>query len=408
MVEIDGARLLRDLEELARIGETPDGGVDRTAFNGADQEGRDLVAEWMTAAGMTVRTDGVGNTIATYPGSDSTLAPIALGSHTDSVPNGGRYDGSLGVLAGIACVRALQSASVQLRHPVEVINFVAEEATVGGGTLGSRAMVGSFDPATLDQTYAGRTVTDHLQRAGIDPSAIASAARPAGSLAAYLELHIEQGGHLETAGVPVGIVEGIVGIRRYRVVFSGYANHAGTTPMDGRRDALVMAAPFVLTVRDTALKYGIVGTIGSFQVYPGAPNVIPGRVEVSVEIRAMDEALLDQAQRDLDERAQAMGGVFSYISQKPPVVSDPQLLAALDAACEETDLPHMQLPSGAGHDAMCMADITRQAMVFVRSRGGVSHSPDEFTSADDCVAGAQVLLATLLRLDTELDGASDE
>jgi len=404
---LDGEQLLQDLETLAQIGAAPGGGLHRIAFSPADRAGRDWVEEQMRAVGMQVETDAAGNTIGRYPGGELGLAPIALGSHTDTVPNGGRFDGALGVLAALACVRTLHEAGVQLRHPVEVINFTAEEATMSSGTLGSRAMAGSLTAEAVAQAaYDGRPVADHLRAAGLDPTAVLDQARrPVGSLAAYLELHVEQSGLLEAAHIPIGIVEGIVGIRRYNVLFQGYANHAGTTPMTERKDALVMAAPFILTVRDVAVERGIVGTIGTLWLEPGAPNVIPGRVELGLEIRGLDETVLADAEAELARQAKQAGATFEPVSTTSPTLSDPRLMAALAAACDELGLAYRRMPSGAGHDAMRMASITPQAMLFVPSRGGVSHSPDEFTEAEHCIAGARVLLAALLKLDADLDQA---
>jgi N-carbamoyl-L-amino-acid hydrolase len=284
------------------------------------------------------------------------------------------------------------------------MNFTAEEASVGGGTLGSRAMAGQLQPASLAQpAWDGRPVAEHLRAAGLDPEAILEARRPAPSLAAYLELHIEQGGNLEAAQLPIGIVEGIVGIRRYKVMFQGYANHAGTTPMAGRQDALVMAAPFILAVREIAIAHGIVGTIGTLRLQPGAPNVIPGQVELNLEIRGLHAEVLDAAEAELSRQAQQNGGEFQSLSAKASTISDPRLLDVLAAACNELNLPYQRMASGAGHDAISMADLGPQAMLFVPSRGGVSHSPDEFTEPEHCVAGARVLLAALLKLDEELD-----
>lgn len=402
---IDGEQLLDDLETLGQIGALPTGGLNRVAYSPADQEGRAWVQTRMRDLALEVRTDPAGNTMGLYPGQDSSLPPIGIGSHTDTVPDGGRYDGSLGVLAALACVRALHEAGARLRHPVEVINFAAEEATMSAGTIGSQAMIGLLDPATLDKpAWDGRPVAEHLRAAGLNPAAaVSQAQRPQGSLAAFLELHIEQGGSLEAANIPIGVVEGIVSIRRYAVTFPGYANHAGTTPMQSRRDALVAAAPFILAVRDVAVAHGIVGTIGTLRVQPGAPNVIPGLVEIGFEIRGLDEAVLDQAEADLARQAGAAGAEFKHVSSKPPVESDPRLLAALTMACDELELPYRRMPSGAGHDAMSMAHIAPQAMLFVPSHGGVSHSPDEYTDPTDCVNGACVMLAALLKLDGVLD-----
>ena len=411
-VEIDQSRLITDLEELGEIGLSPRGGLMRVAFSEADGAGRAWVAGVMREL-MDVRDDSAGNTIGLYPGREAGLKPIALGSHTDTVPDGGKYDGALGVLAALACVRALAEAGVRLRHPVEVINFASEEAAVAGGTFGSRAMAGMFDPTILRQTAPdGQLIADIVRAAGIDPEHIVDARREPGELAAYLELHPEQGGRLEDAGIPIGVVDGIVAIRRYVATFHGYANHAGTTPMEQRRDALVAAAPFIMAVRSTAILNHIVGTIGTVRVEPGASNVIPGKVELSVEIRGMDTGVLDDVEIDLRTLAQSSGADFERISSKggsapsgtkAAVDSDPWLVEEIEAACRDLGLPYLRMSSGAGHDAMCMESITREAMIFVPSRGGVSHSPDEYTSPEHCVAGARALLASLLRIDELLD-----
>ena len=402
---IDGEQLLDNLEALAQIGVDLDGGLSRIAYNPADQQARAWVNEQMRLLGMSVQTDAAGNSVGLYPGTVPGLKPIALGSHTDTVPNGGRFDGALGALAAMACVRALHEAQVELRHPVEVINFASEEATMSGGTFGSRAMAGTLDTeADIHKAaWDGQPVANHLRAAGLDPTALKQAIRAKGSLAAYLELHIEQGGLLESAQIPIGVVEGIVGIRRYEVIFQGYANHAGTTPMAGRQDALVMAAPFISAVPEIVTAHEIVGTIGQLKVHPGAPNVIPGKVEISLEIRGLDEDVLDEAEVELARCAEKTGGEFRPISRKAPTESDPRLTDALTAACDELDLPYRRMPSGAGHDAMSIAALCPQAMLFVPSRGGVSHSPDEFTEPEDCVNGARVLLGALLRLDDILD-----
>jgi N-carbamoyl-L-amino-acid hydrolase len=295
-LSLDGKRLLQELETLAQIGASSGGGINRVAYSAADQEARAWVEAQMLHLGLKVKRDQAGNSIGVYPGESPDLPPIALGSHTDTVPDGGRYDGALGVVAALACIRAVDEAGVHLHRSVEVINFAAEEATMGG-TFGSRAMAGLLDQAVVDgMAWDGRPVAEHLRAAGLDPATISHARRSKGSLAAYLELHVEQGGVLEAAGLQVGVVEGIVGIRRYAVTFEGYANHAGTTPMADRRDALVMAAPFILAVREIALAWEIVGTVGTLRVRPGTPNVIPGWVDLGVEIRGLGETELDSAE----------------------------------------------------------------------------------------------------------------
>jgi N-carbamoyl-L-amino-acid hydrolase len=400
---IDAELLLADLEELARIGADPAGGISRLAFGADDMAGRAWVAAQARAIGLEVRTDSAGNTIALLPGSDPGLAPIAIGSHTDTVAHGGRFDGALGVLAGLACARAMRSAGARLRHPLEVINFVAEEATVLG-TLGSNAMVGGVSAAQLEQgAYDGRPITEHLRAAGIDPARVCADRRAPGSMAAYLELHIEQGDRLEAESLAIGVVEGIVGIRRYEALFVGQANHAGTTQMARRRDALVAAAAFVLAVRDIAVAHAIVGTVGALALHPNVSNVIPGRVELACEIRSLDDGLLDTAEQALHERAGQLGGTLTLLSRKAPVRCDPGIQAAIARAAQQCGRTYRSLPSGAGHDAMCIADIAPVGMLFVPSRGGTSHAPDEWTGPEQCADGARVLMAALLELDGALD-----
>jgi beta-ureidopropionase / N-carbamoyl-L-amino-acid hydrolase len=397
--EIQSESLLADLDVLAQIGRGNDGALNRIAYSPADKAGRAWVAEQMRTLDLHVHLDAAGNTIGRYPGS-ADLPPIALGSHTDTVPNGGNYDGALGVVAALACVRALHTAGIRLRRPVEVINFAAEEATMAGGTTGSQAMAGLFNPAIFDKAaWDGRLVREHLLAAGLDPATFTTARRPPGALAAYLELHIEQGDVLTTAGVPIGIVEGFVGIRRYAVTFEGYANHAGTTPMHRRRDALVAAAPFITFVRDLAIAHGIVGTIGTLTVHPGAPNVIPNLVDLIVETRGLGSAVLDRVESALAAQVRGMGARIATVVSKIPVQADPTMVGALATACETLSLSYTRMPSGAGHDAMCMASLCPQAMIFVPSQGGVSHSPDEYTTPEDCINGARVLLAGLLQLE---------
>jgi beta-ureidopropionase / N-carbamoyl-L-amino-acid hydrolase len=400
--QIDPELLLQDIDQLATIGADPEGGVTRMAYTPADLLGRAWVAQQMRDLGMLVATDPVGNTIGRYSGLRD-IPCLMLGSHTDTVRRGGHYDGALGVLAGLACVRALRDAGVRLRHPVEVVNFAAEEATLLG-TLGSRAMIGDLSAEALSQpAYDGRSVAEHLQAAGFDPGQIPGATRPRDTIAAYVELHIEQGDQLELHGVPIGLVEGIVGIRRYHVTCHGQANHAGTTSMDRRQDALVAAAQIILAVRDHASAHGLVGTTGTIAAEPNVPNVIPGRVTLSCEIRGLDPQRLDLVEQALRQTADQLGATFQVLSEKAPVDSDPRLMDMIGQACDRLDLPYQRMPSGAGHDAMSIAQIAPQAMIFVPSIAGISHAPEELTTPEQCVTGARVLLETLLLIDAALD-----
>ncbi len=398
--QIDGARLAADLETLAEFGATAAGGVNRVAYSGADLEARDWIDAHLSELGMAVRRDQLGSTIAEIEGTEPGLAAIGIGSHTDTVPDGGRYDGALGVIAGLACVRALRAAEIRLRHPLAVINFEAEEATMAGGTFASRAFVGRLEAGALERSaFDGRPIGDHLRGAGLDPGTVALAAETRPALAAFLELHVEQGPVLEEAGEQIGVVDGIVGIRRYAASFEGIANHAGTTPMAARRDALVAAAPFVVAARDVAVDHGIVATVGTLRVSPGAPNVIPGQVRMDVELRSAEEGLLEAAERDLSGLASAGGGELKRLSATPPLHFSESVRARLDAVCVRLGRSHRRVWSGGGHDAGLLASVTEAAMVFVPSRGGFSHSRRELTDPEHCAAGAEVLLAGILDLD---------
>ncbi len=400
---VDGDRLIFELAELGKIGLGDEGGYHREAFSQADLDGRTLVEGFMEEAGMTVTRDGAFNSVGRYAGEHDSLPPIAIGSHTDTVPCGGNYDGVLGVLSGIALVRALHSSGTRLKHPLEVINFSGEEAVSPGGTFGSRVMTGHFDEGLLDQiVYSGETFRELLQRAGITIENLSTIERKKGSVAAYVELHIEQGGNLDADGISVGVVDGIVGFRRYRLVFSGRANHAGTTPMDRRDDALVKAARFVVEVKDTAEKFGIVGTVGTLEVTPGAPNVIPGSVELSFEMRGLDDSVIDQAQEKLTSFSKELDASFEKFSHKPPIISNKVIVAALEEGCRRAELEYVIMPSGAGHDANLMATLCPVAMLFVPNKDGISHAKEEYCTPEACVNGANALLQGIIELDLKI------
>ena len=406
--KINREQFLQDMETLAKFGRQPDGAIHRVAYSPMDMEARDWLHYRLEEMDITLEVDAAGNTIATYPAQDhlqnnlqsNQLAPIAIGSHTDTVPMGGAYDGALGVIAALAVLEALHASNVRLRHPVALINFAAEEATMAGGTTGSQAMTGLFDMKTLDKNaWDGRTVRTHLIESGLIPDDIQAAQREQNSFAAFVELHVEQSDRLERAGLPIALVDGFVGIRRYTIQFNGTANHAGTTPMAVREDALVMAAPMIHFVRDLAIELGIVGTIGDFKVYPGATNVIPDRVDFTVEIRGLDSSILDQAEAIIEAEAAKLGGISSTMSHKPPVQTAPDIQQAIASACTKLGLESLIMPSGAGHDAMNMNQICPIGMFFVPSKAGTSHAKEEYTTPEDCLNGAKVLLETVLQLD---------
>ena len=396
---INEERFIQELTDLAAIGRQPDGAVHRVAYSPADLEAREWINARLRQLGLDPVEDAAGNTSAIYAGRED-LPPIAIGSHTDTVPMGGAYDGALGVVAALAVIEALQRADLRLRHPIELINFAAEEATMAGGTTGSQAMTGLFDMAILDKNaWDGRPVREHLNDAKLLPQQIRDAERAVGSMAAFVELHIEQSNRLGEANLPIAIVDGFVGIRRYAVRFNGTANHAGTTPMAGRDDALISATPLIHFVRDVAVELGIVGTIGDFNVHPGAANVIPERVELTVEIRGLDDAILDQAEKIIRDETGKLGGIFEPIVLKEVVPTAEPIQRAIATACAKLGLETLTMPSGAGHDAMNVERLCPQGIFFVPSRDGISHSKDEYTSPEDCLNGARVYLETVLALD---------
>ena len=408
-LKINRDRLWGTLQQLATYGRDADGQPNRVAYSDGDIAGRAYVTELMRQAGLTVRTDAAGNLIGTRPGTEPGLKPLALGSHIDMVPHGGNYDGCVGSLSAIEVARTLQEGQVATRHPLEVLIFTDEE----GGLTGSRAMAGELSAEALKVTNStGYTIAQGIQRLGGDTLRLASAAREKGSLAAYLELHIEQGGILDREGIEIGVVEGIVGLKWWDVTVKGMANHAGTTPMDLRRDALLAAARFVQAVNEeaVAMEGPQVATVGRIRALPGAPNVIPGEVVLSLEIRDPSAEVIEQLYQKIHDRAMAIAASsgtsfeFKHLDTTgKPALTDPAIQNLVEKSATDLGLSSKRMYSGAGHDAQDMALIAPIGMIFVPSQGGISHSPDEFTSADDMANGANVLLHTLLRIDREWD-----
>jgi len=403
-LRVDGARLDADTQALRRFGGTPDGGTHRVAYSDEDLAGREWVADLMGGAGLRVHTDPAGNLVGDLPGTDPSLPPLALGSHIDTVPFGGSYDGTIGVVGAIEIVRTLHGAGHRLRHPLRIYDFQNEE----GGKTGSRLLIGAVAPEELEvPTASGFTIRQGIARLGGNPDDLAAGRLAPGSLAAFLELHIEQGAGLERAGIPIGVVEGIVGIRRWFVHVTGEKNHAGTTPMAQRRDALVAASRMVVAVNETALAIPgpQVATVGRVEVDPGAPNVIPGSVRFTLEVRDLSMEGIEAVYGSVRDRAEAIaretgtGVAFEpyYLSEAAP--SDEGIRREVEAAADALGLAHTRLPSGAGHDAQSMAKLCPMGMVFVPSRGGVSHAPEEYTAPEQITAGVDVLLGTLLALD---------
>jgi N-carbamoyl-L-amino-acid hydrolase len=409
---VDGQALRRRIEELSVFGR-PDGGtfadgVSRVAYSDADVKGREYVMGLMRTAGLETRIDPAGNIFGRRPGGDSSLPPILFGSHIDSVPSGGNFDGDLGSLSALGAIEALNVARVDTTHPLEMVVWANEEGVAfARGLAGSRIVAGDVKPADMDQVWNGMTRGECIRRIGGAPERIMDAAKAKGSWHCYFELHIEQGGTLERASIPVGVVEGIVAIDRYDAVVAGVANHAGTTPMNDRQDALLAASQLALAVRDVVTREPgrQVGTVGKLDISPNAPNVIPGSARLTIELRDLSVKKLEALAESIRARARDIASStrtsieITRASQNPPATASPELQAAIERVSAVMNLETTRLPSGAGHDAQMMAQLAPMAMIFVPSVGGVSHSPKELTRWDDCTRGADVLLQAVLAAD---------
>lgn len=405
MLRVNGDRLNANIDRLAKIGQQPSGSICRLAFTPEDMQARYLVQQWMIAAGMTVRTDAAGNLIGTYAGHLANAGALATGSHIDTVPSGGKFDGVLGVLAGIEVVRTLGENNLRLNHPIQVIVFTDEESTM----IGSQAIAGTvlLNSPERYQSKTENSIQKCLENMGGNWETLATAQQNSSELAAFIELHVEQGAVLEKSGHEIGIVQGVVGMRRQMITIIGQANHAGTTPMDLRQDALVAAAQVILTVRNIARRMpsNPVATVGYVMVDPNSVNSIAGKVELTVDMRDLSKACLDgmveQLQEDLDFIAADTNTIINmtpvlWVEPTPATEHTQRIIASV---CERLGLSYCALPSRAGHDAMEIGRITDMGMIFVPSLAGVSHSEAEHTSPAQCTYGANTLLHTLLDLD---------
>ncbi len=400
---VNGARLNGWLAQFDRIGRTP-GGINRVAYSEADLAGRAFTRDLFAQSGLQLRLDTAGNMFARVPGTDASKAPILIGSHVDSVTDGGNYDGPVGSFAAIEVARSLVEQKVRLRHPLEVVVWQNEE----GGTIGSKITVGLLTPADLDKVArSGKTVRDGIGIIGGDVSRLTEAVRRKGDIACYLELHIEQGGLLEQAGRQIGVVEGIVGLRWFEITITGFSNHAGATPMDQRQDAMLAAAKFTVAVNDAIRGEAgrQVATVGRLNVSPNTTNVIPGQVVLTVDLRDLDQAKIDRFTARFEQLGREIGAAtstkfaFTPLVNSAPAISDSRLLSVIESGATALGLSHQRMPSGAGHDAQEVAHIAPMAMIFVPSVGGISHSPKEFSRADDITNGANVLMNAVIASD---------
>ena len=401
---IDSERLNKRIQQLSKIGEREEGGVCRLAFGPEDIHARQLITVWMEEAGMTVKIDAAGNLIGRYPGKKDQLGSLSTGSHIDTVASGGHYDGALGVLAGIEVVKTLQESNIKLDHPIEVIAFTDEENTV----IGSKAIAGTYnkDPQTY-QLRDNMDIQTCLKKVGGDWSQLEQAKRTATDMQAFVELHVEQGGVLESEGKEIGIVKGIVGQYRFMVTVIGRSNHAGTTPMYLRKDALIAAARIVLTVNHlaTTIIGEQVATVGMMNVFPNTTNTVPGQVELSIDLRDLSDDCLTHIISLLEVEFKTIATeTHTEITLRRtldilPTLAHPNIQSVIAQVCQDLQLSYTYLPSRAGHDAQEIGRFTNMGMIFVPSEAGVSHSHDEYTSPEQCVQGANVLLQTLIMLD---------
>jgi N-carbamoyl-L-amino-acid hydrolase len=404
-IAVEVERLLADIEALAAVGDTGDGGNCRLALTDDDAGGRELVVGWMRDLGLDVRVDRIGNVVATRAGTDAGAAPVMTGSHIDTVRTGGRYDGTLGVLAGLEVVRALDDAGHTTRRPLAVAFFTDEEGSrFAPDMLGSLVYAGGLDLESALATVGidGAVLGDELERIGWAGPAPVPGVVPH----AFVELHIEQGPVLERSGEVIGAVTGVQGISWRELTLTGQSNHAGTTPMALRRDPGLVAAQVAAFVRALALDIGgpMVGTVGRLQLHPDLVNVVAARATLTVDLRNTDDAALASAEARLTDEVAALAAAekvevaWRELARFAPVAFDPAVVDRVEAAAERRGLPCRRMPSGAGHDAQMLARVCPTGMVFVPSRDGVSHNPREFTSPEHLAAGASVLCDVLVEL----------
>lgn len=398
---IDRERLWRALMELARIGATPKGGVCRLTLTEIDREARDLFARWAREAGMSVSVDAIGNVYARREGTDPKAAPVAMGSHLDSQPSGGKFDGAYGVMAGLEVVRTLNDAGIATRAPLEVIAWTNEEGSrfvptmMGSGVF---AGVHTLEDALAQTDREGVSVRDALQAIGY-----AGDARPQ-PLGAYFEAHIEQGPVLEQTKTTIGVVQGALGQRWFDLTLTGQDAHAGPTPMDGRRDALVAASRVVLEVNRIATGFPDTarGTVGEMRVRPNSRNVVPGEVRMTIDLRNAKQATLDAMVDALRSALAAIESECRVSCALTEVVSfapsefDPALVDSVRSAAAALGHSHRDIVSGAAHDAVYVSRVAPAAMVFVPCEGGISHNEIENATPEDVAAGTDVLLHAVL------------
>lgn len=408
MIRADATRIASRVKELSKFGALPDGGVNRVAFSDADIQARAFMIGLFKTVGLEVQIDEAGNIIGRREGTDPNLPPICFGSHIDSVPSGGNFDGVAGVLCALECIELLNENNISTTHPLEVIVFTDEE----GGLIGSMAMNGTITEKDLDRTSnSGKLIRQGIIDIGGNPDNISEVVRHKGDIAAFMELHIEQGAILYNENLELGVVEGIVGIETWAVTVKGKANHAGTTPMNLRTDALVGASELIIAVNKIvkSIPGRQVGTVGKISVEPGASNVVPGKVLLTIELRDLSNDkihkvfdLITNEMRAIEQKT----GVSIHFEKDHTNISalmDENIRMLLSESANELGMKYKSMPSGAGHDAQAIAKIAPTGMIFIPSKDGISHSPEEYSKNADIAGGASVMYHTVLKLDKKLN-----
>ncbi len=402
---VEKDRIIDLFENLKKFGVNENQGNDRVAYSDFEIQARDYISKKLEKTGAKVYTDFAGNLIAHYNPNNSNLKPILFGSHIDAVPNGGHYDGTAGVINAIEVLQTVNAKNISLNHPLEVIVFSNEE----GGLFGSKALAGKINQQTLDvMTISGYTNGEGVERLGGNVDRIYEVKRNMGDIHAFLEMHIEQGNNLYSSNTDIGIVEGIVGLKWWDVTVKGFSNHAGTTPMNQRQDAMIAASKFVLMVNETVNSYegSQVGTVGRISAEPGVPNVIPGIVNLSLELRDLSSKKISMIYNKILENTkiieQETKTKFSFNpidATGDPALMDRRIINLISEVSDDLGYTSMLMPSGAGHDSQTMALISPTAMIFAPSKDGISHSPKEYTNFEMLEKTTNVMLNTILKID---------
>ena len=406
--QIDTGRLLRELDTLASFSEHPAPAVTRVVFGEMDLRARAYLKTLFAEAALVVREDPAGNTFARWIGLDASLSPVATGSHCDAIPNAGRFDGTVGVLGGLEAIRALRRGGFTPARSIELIVFTSEEPTrFGIGCLGSRLLASALEPSAGDALRSGGQSLNQIRASAGFSGPLSDVALPAGSYAAFVELHIEQGPILERQGIDIGVVTAIAAPASFRIFVEGEGGHAGAVLMPDRRDAFLAAAETALAVERAARSTGSVDTVattGVCEVFPGATNSIPSRARLEVDIRDIDHARRDRAVRDIAQACEDIAARRGVAIRTEPINADPPaecaraIVDAIEAACIARGLRHRRLISRAYHDSLFMSRIAPTGMIFIPCRGGISHRPEEYASPEAIARGPGVLAGTLARL----------